>query len=380
MLRSRTSLLLLLFAALAFGTVSCSKEKGCTDPNASNYDPEAEEDDGSCKYDNSGGNDKISVPSTYNFDNVDYSGQTARIELLHRLAMKIGEAENGNAVTTQECLDIYRNNGILSNTPKKLSNKTYPGDTSMFINWFQQVDTYSGQSSNVIGGYFVNDDSIELKQVVEKGLMGACFYWQATDKYLEDLGLDDDQNVQQGKGTERAHHFDEAFGYFGAPKDFSASSPAEVGNSYTDEAWFWGKYCIEMDGALGNLNTTFDAFLEGRTAIVNGESSKRKSAVNTIEQEWERICAASLVHYIKETKADINNNDTASMIHHWSEAFGFHLSLKYNTDRIISMSDWNSLQNKLGTKPNATDVPKLDDALNKLQNVYGFTAGEMQNL
>ncbi len=378
MLRLRTSLLLIL-AAFAFGTMSCSKEEGCTDPDASNYDPEAEEDDGSCKYENSG-DDKMSVPSTYNFDNVDYSGQTARIELLHKLAQKIGEAENGNNVTQQECLDIYRNNGILSNTSKKLSNKTYPGDTSMFINWFQQVETYSGQSSNVIGGYFVNDDSVELQQVVEKGLMGACFYWQATDKYLEDLDLDDNQNVQQGQGTERAHHFDEAFGYFGAPTDFSASSPAEVGNSYTDEAWFWGKYCIEADPALDNLNTIFDAFLEGRTAIVNEESSKREDAVNTIEEEWERICAATLVHYIKSTKSDIQNNDVPAMIHHWSEAYGFHLSLKYNTDRIISMSEWNDLGNKLGNKPNATDVQSLDDALNQLQSIYGFTNGEMQNL
>ncbi len=370
----------LLIGTLAIANIGCSKEEGCTDPEATNYDPNAEEDDGSCNYEDNDGDDQMSVPSTYNFDNVDYSGQSARIELLDRLSKKIGEAEGGSQVTEQELLDIYRNNGVLSGTSKKLSNKTYPGDTSIFLNWFQDVETYSGTNDNVIDGYFVNDDSVELKQVIEKGLMGASFYWQATDHYLEELGLDDNEDVEEGKGTDRAHHFDEGFGYFGAPKDFSASSPAEVGNSYTGEAWFWGKYCISTNGALDNLNTIFDAFLEGRTAIVNGESSKRESAVNTIEREWERICAGTLVHYLKSTKSDIKNGDVPAMIHHWSEAYGFHLSLQYNTDRIISMNEWNQIGDKLGEKPNATDVQKIDDALDQLKNIYGFTNGEMANL
>ena len=40
-----------LVAVFTFATSSCSKEEGCTDENAINYDPDAEEDDGSCVYD-----------------------------------------------------------------------------------------------------------------------------------------------------------------------------------------------------------------------------------------------------------------------------------------------------------------------------------------
>ncbi len=41
-------MMVLAVAALSVGTVSC-KKKGCTDPNAPNYDAEAQKDDGSCE-------------------------------------------------------------------------------------------------------------------------------------------------------------------------------------------------------------------------------------------------------------------------------------------------------------------------------------------
>lgn len=52
----KTSYLNLFFlAAVAFATAtlpSCNTNEGCTDPNAINYDPDADKEDGSCVYDN----------------------------------------------------------------------------------------------------------------------------------------------------------------------------------------------------------------------------------------------------------------------------------------------------------------------------------------
>ena len=76
----------LLFVIPVFLLWSCSK-KGCTDPTATNFDSEAEKDDGSCEY---APVVTYSTPDTYVFTDADgnntvsYGGQTARMDMLSR--------------------------------------------------------------------------------------------------------------------------------------------------------------------------------------------------------------------------------------------------------------------------------------------------------
>lgn len=366
---------ILLALSLIGSTImtSCSKE-GCTDPRATNYDADATEFNESCVYDI---DDSYDIPTAYTFDNVSYSGQTTRLQLLDALVDKIGEAANGTTITAAELTAIFENTNSLFSSTKQLANKTFNSDKSLFTDWFAELETATSQSTGqTIDGRYYTADGVEIKQMVEKGLMGAVFYYQATSSYLENLATDDNATVEAGKGTDMEHHFDEAFGYFGAPINF-ATNDATKGD-FTTTSWYWGKYCISRDAVLANRGTLFTAFLTARAAISNEDYTVRDAQVTVIRNEWEKLVAANVVHYINSVKADIAASNTGDKYHHWSEGKAFAMCLKYNIAKKISDSNWTIVDNAFGANPGAVAAATdFDSALQTIQSVYGFTDSQM---
>lgn len=316
---------------------------------------------------------QFTVPDTYKWDDVDYSGQTARIELLNKLSSEITKAGDDKAVNEQDLIDIYENNGII-NADKDLAGKTFPEDKNRFYDWFAKLDSLTNNNGGqIIDGRFFTDEGVEISQMVEKGLMGASFYWQGTSDYLQDLDADPNQNPQEGEeATTREHHFDEAFGYMGLPKDFLSNDKDEVEGEYVNSSWFWGHYLRSRNPELDNKEKLFNAFLKGRAAITQQRPGKRREAVSTIKKEWELLVASNVAHYINSTLSDIANNDKGSKWHHWSEAKAFHLGLKYNADKKISQEDWDYIDDKLGESPKNVSESDLEDANNRLDQAYDF--------
>lgn len=373
---------IILCATLVF---TACKKKGCTDEDALNYSIEAQKDDGSCEF--------YTVPSNYEFtddagnNTVSYSGQTDRLNQLEELTtyMKTGTSA---IISANVMRDMFYNtndngNGNFSfSSSKQLGNKCLFSDTAMFTAWMTDLAAASidyastaanGQAGTLNSGsstYLFDANGQEQVQLIEKGLMGAVFMNQALNTYFGSSKMDVDNSTavdaDAGKYyTEMEHHWDEAFGYFGAPTDYLTSS---------ESFRFWAKYCNARDAQLGCNAIIMNAFLTGRTAIINNDLTTRDQQITIIADMWERVSAATAVSYLEGAKDNLGT-DNAKFLHELSEAYAFIMDLKYAPldSRTISITQINTLlDTNIGTNFWDVTTTDLTTAINELNNIYNF--------
>lgn len=292
------------------------------------------------------------VPTTYNFDNVSYSGQTARLNMMAEITTYIKTAHNSNApaLDAAKIKDMYGDNtgnyftdAALNSSTKQLKSKTVATEQAKFESYMDAAAATSqhtgmtasnGQAgilSNNAGSktYLFNENGIEWAQIIEKGLMGACFYYQGTAVYLGDSKMNVDNTiVNAGEGTDMEHHWDEAFGYFGVPTDFPTNTSGLV---------FWGKYCNKHESVFPLNQKMMDGFLKGRAAISAKDITTRDAQITELRKQWELVVAATSIYYLNNVKDDLGT-DNAAAYHGLSEVFAFIMSLKYGagTNAITS--------------------------------------------
>jgi hypothetical protein len=311
------------------------------------------------------------VPETYNFENVDFSGQTGRLNQLSEMStyMKTSRVV-GVKVTEEKLLEYFTNpNGNIGGTDKKLEDKIYQPHKAQFLEYFQKLEEISSTTeagavgkAGVDGGYLFDENGVEIEQLIEKGLMGAVFYYQATSVYLSPEKINvDNVSVTPGKGTAMEHHFDEAFGYLGLPVDFKTNKTG---------LRFHGKYSNDRNEKIGTADKKFDAFLLGRAAISNKDLAKRDEAIVTIKENWELAVAATAISYINKGIANMNARPTRN--HNLSEAIAFIMALRYNIDKKISNDQINQALENIGTNLDNAELLKLRAARDLISNVYGL--------
>lgn len=304
----------------------------------------------SCNQD--GDSPELDVPSTYEFtrngtSSVSYSGQTQRLDMLALLTtyMKSSNTVGAPALSADQLKDMFANENAPFNGQtfsKDLESKCFQTDVSMFealMDDLASASTATGTASNGTAGvlvdgssdptvgYRVNTNGVELTQVIEKGLMGAVFYYQAMEVYLSEdrMGSVGNDDLKEGENyTNMEHYFDEAFGYFGAPTDF----PSAV---TIDDARFWGKYCNKRnDGLYAGINDEIStAFRTARAAIAAKDYEARDLAIQTIQQKWAVIIAGTAVGYLRDGLST-SGKPNYKRHHALSEAIGFMMALKYH--------------------------------------------------
>ncbi|WP_242921317.1 DUF4856 domain-containing protein [Pontibacter liquoris] len=322
------------------------------------------------------------VPTTYTFENVNYAGQTTRLNMLNELNDYIKGGNNGGVLDAQKIKNMYANtaapfaNAALNSSDKQLKNKTIATAQAQYEGYFDAVALASqsagAPASNGTPGllttadgsrkYLVDAKGVELAQLIKKGLMGAILYYQAVDHYLteEEIGAAvDNKTVTLGEGTAMQHHWDEAFGYFGAPTDFPAN---------TTSALYWAGYSTEVDAVLGSNKAIMNAFIQGRAAINANDAKTKEAAAATLRKEWERLAVASAIMELKEARENVA--DQAKKSHYLSEGKGFVLSLAYKGDHVISDAKYNEVLTKIGDNFYTTTADDIAAAIDILSTAY----------
>jgi hypothetical protein len=338
---------LLISSLLAITTIySCKKD----DPDTKTYD----------------------VPTTYNFDSVDYSGQTARLDMLGELstAMKTGNTK-GTSVSATTLKDMYANTNSpftgtgLNTSGKKLKDKTFLSEQTVLEGYMDALAAASQSAvdgadgtAGVVGTYLCDANGIEHIQWIEKGIFGSVFFYQIAEVYLNDSKI----GASVAK-KDRQHHWDEAFGYYGVPKDFPTN---KTGIRYL------GKYGNDRDALLGINATIMNAFLKGRAAINNDDNAEVTKQATIIKETIEKVLASTAIKYLNDATKGFGTDATRN--HTLSEAIAFIRALKFNSSKKISDTQLADVLSKLGTNNWNITQQNITDARNSLSTIYGLDA------
>ena len=216
----------------------------------------------------------------------------------------------------------------------------------------------------------------DYTQLISKFTMGAVFYNQAVDSYLDEkLAADTKPNNKAYKEgtayTGKEHVWDEAFGYFGAPAHTLELTAEDVyliakqkpegfakadhnGDGkvslVTEMAYAHAYYAAGFDkgGKTNYLHTIVQAFVDGRNLITaadgevltDAERSELMAYAQVIKTQWQRLIAEAVFKYAGSVYGDIekleviieSNGDAGkayrNYVKHWGELKGFALALE----------------------------------------------------
>jgi Domain of unknown function (DUF4856) len=332
------------------------------------------------------------IPTTYDFANASSTVTSSqRISMLGELTTYLRSTHTTTAATqptisAQKLKDMYANANnqfattTLNSSGIQLKDKTGNGfsfattldasfDDAEPASITSALNPTITTASNGVKGklisparaILVDANGFEYKEVAEKGIMGAVFYYQATT-LLSTIGSLDNSTLINGS-TAQEKAWDEAFGYFGVPIAFPTNT---VGLKN------WGSYCNSVNVAIGSNATIMNAFLKGRAAIVNKDNAGRDAARDIVIATWEKVAAAKCISYLKGAKTNLS--DQATLHHNLSEGFGFVTSFQYNPSKTISNADINLLLSYFGTNLYNLQTTNLDLAISKLETVFGLNA------
>ena len=324
---------------------------------------------------------------------------------------------------------------------KNLSGKTYKAAVAGMPNGMtgpELVAFWIDKASSANKG-FDAANGYDYGQLISKFIMGAVFYNQAVDGYLDEYLRPDkkpnDKPYSKGAPyTGKEHAWDEAFGYFGTPAHTLDLTPKQVYSiakrkgevvaaadrdkdgkiDLKSEMTFGPAYyaagfdaSVYDKGKTSYLHTITRAFLDGRKLLAAAKGEKLSDAQRnelmghaaTISDSWEKVLAEATFKYAGSVYKDMvklktiveAKGDPAKAFRayakHWGELKGFSLALQAGKNNLGETAT--RINRMIGAGPlllNASQVVDIDSKGNYVRDQgsewgeYMLHMAKVQNL
>jgi hypothetical protein len=335
----------------------------------------------------------LEIPAEYNGSTFT-ANTSAQNVLLANLTNLVNEAKKGRtpgSVVTLSSLQTLYTTGIPN--LKSTSTTYFAGKMEGANGYMDELakasgSTYTPGIPNGQGGvyeaYLFDENGVEFEQLIEKGQFGAVLYKHATDLL---------------SATITVETVDQLVAVFGASPAFPNSGTAS--SSATPDK-FLANYAARRDKNDGNgFYTQMEAaFIKLQAALKAGDDYKQEQqeAIDVIKLTWEKVNAATVINYCHAATStlsatSVSNAQKSSALHALAEGIGFAhgwktipASFKKITDAEID--EVLVLLNAPASGTPAvyrfvtdavTELPKLQQVIAKLKNIYGFTDQEIED-
>jgi hypothetical protein len=337
----------------------------------------------------------LEIPASY--DGSTFVNNTGtQSALIDQLVALTNEAKKGR--TSTNTVSSATLDGLFTSGALPLSSEItayYKGKLQGTGGWFDELSKASGNTwtpqapdgvsqGGVYGGYLFDENGLEIEQLVEKGQFNATLYNHAI-------------KLMSGPITEAT--VDQLVAIFGAKPAFANSGSSNVTVEVRDRAMAnYGARRDKNDG-LGMYSQIETAFITLQAAVKAGEeyNEERDKALEDIQLLWEKINAATIINYCHSAISTLSQTSpTESQIggalHSIGEGIGFihgfrtiNTSFRKVTD--VQIDEILTLFNAPATgtasvykfaTDSANELPKLQQAITKLQAIYGFTKQEVE--
>ena len=267
----------------------------------------------------------------------------------------------------------------------------YVGQLTQANGWFDKAEKASGNvyrpdSASIVGGtyggYLFDENGFEPEQMIEKGLFGAAL----SNKVIELI-----------TNSPTVDKVDQALHIIGGTPHFKSSNAAKHASAADKYLAVYIARRDKNDGAGFYSQMKFN-FIKLKAAIKAGAgyNKERDEASAALRLILEQTNYATVINYCHTSianlsKTNLTDAEKAATLHAIGECHGFALGWKNVTGKKITETQIDAIMELLNApltgigKPSlfitdrANQIAKLQQIINKVKNIYGFTDTQVED-